>query len=111
MISRRRLQVLGGVSGAVAPMVARAQQPGKVWRIGVLHATSPASVTEHVTTLRQSPAELGDVPERGLASVGWGLCAPDRFPHHHGATVTITLKDGRQFADHGDVPRGLPPRN
>jgi len=23
---------------------------------------------------------------------------PDRFPHHHGATVTITLKDGRQFS-------------
>ena len=35
---------------------------------------------------------------------------PDRFPHHHGATVTITLKDGRQFADHVDFPRGSGPR-
>ena len=35
---------------------------------------------------------------------------PDRFPHHHGATVTITLKDGRQFADHVDFPRGSAPR-
>jgi 2-methylcitrate dehydratase PrpD len=34
---------------------------------------------------------------------------PDRFPHHHGATVTITLKDGRQFADHVDFPRGSAP--
>lgn len=31
---------------------------------------------------------------------------PDRFPHHHGATVTITLKDGRAFSSHVDFPRG-----
>src|SRR5882672_11627384 len=35
---------------------------------------------------------------------------PDRFPHHHGATVTITLEDGRQFSDHVDFPRGSAPR-
>src|SRR5262249_27693445 len=35
---------------------------------------------------------------------------PDRFPHHHGATVTITLQDGRQFAAHVDFPRGSAPR-
>jgi 2-methylcitrate dehydratase PrpD len=35
---------------------------------------------------------------------------PDRFPHHHGATVTITLKDGRQFSAHVDCPRGSAPR-
>ncbi|RPI40484.1 MAG: hypothetical protein EHM59_21585, partial [Betaproteobacteria bacterium] len=35
---------------------------------------------------------------------------PDRFPHHHGATVTITLKDGRRFSDHVDFPRGAGPR-
>jgi 2-methylcitrate dehydratase PrpD len=35
---------------------------------------------------------------------------PDRFPHHHGATVTITLKDGRKFSDHVDFPRGSAPR-
>ena len=35
---------------------------------------------------------------------------PDRFPHHHGATVTITLTDGRQFSDHVDFPRGSAPR-
>ena len=27
-----------------------------------------------------------------------------------GATVTITLKDGRQFSDHVDFPRGSAPR-
>jgi 2-methylcitrate dehydratase PrpD len=35
---------------------------------------------------------------------------PDRFPHHHGATVTITLKDGRRFSDYVDFPRGSGPR-
>jgi 2-methylcitrate dehydratase PrpD len=35
---------------------------------------------------------------------------PDRFPHHHGATVTITLVDGRSFSSHVDFPRGSGPR-
>jgi 2-methylcitrate dehydratase PrpD len=35
---------------------------------------------------------------------------PDRFAHHHGATVTITLRDGRRFSDHVDFPRGSAPR-
>jgi len=35
---------------------------------------------------------------------------PDRFPHHHGATVTITLTDGRRFSNHVDFPRGAAPR-
>ena len=35
---------------------------------------------------------------------------PDRFPHHHGATVTIILKDGRRFSNHVDFPRGSGPR-
>ncbi len=35
---------------------------------------------------------------------------PDRFPHHHGATVTIVLEDGRRFSDHVDFPRGSGPR-
>jgi 2-methylcitrate dehydratase PrpD len=35
---------------------------------------------------------------------------PDRFPHHHGATVTIRLKDGRSYSDCVDFPRGSGPR-
>ena len=35
---------------------------------------------------------------------------PDRFPHHHGATVTIALTNGLQFSDHVDFPRGSAPR-
>ena len=35
---------------------------------------------------------------------------PDRFPHHHGATITIRLKDGREFSNHVDFPCGSGPR-
>jgi 2-methylcitrate dehydratase PrpD len=35
---------------------------------------------------------------------------PDRFAHHHGATVTILLRDGRTFSEHVDFPRGSGPR-
>jgi 2-methylcitrate dehydratase PrpD len=35
---------------------------------------------------------------------------PDRFQHHHGATVMIVLKDGRRFSSHVDFPRGSAPR-
>ena len=35
---------------------------------------------------------------------------PDRFPHHHGATVTIALRDDREFSSHVDFPRGSGPR-
>jgi 2-methylcitrate dehydratase PrpD len=35
---------------------------------------------------------------------------PDRFAHHHGATVTIRLRDGRTFSEHVDFPRGSGPR-
>ena len=35
---------------------------------------------------------------------------PDRFALHHGATVTITLRDGRRFSSHVDFPRGSAPR-
>src|SRR5437762_7881187 len=35
---------------------------------------------------------------------------PDRFRHHHGATVTTTLMDGRRFSDHVGFPRGSAPR-
>lgn len=35
---------------------------------------------------------------------------PDRFPHRHGGTVAIRLKDGREFASTCRSPRGSGPR-
>jgi 2-methylcitrate dehydratase PrpD len=35
---------------------------------------------------------------------------PDRFPHHHGGTVNIKMKDGREFRSTCKAPRGSGPR-
>lgn len=35
---------------------------------------------------------------------------PDRFPHRHGGTVIITMKDGRQWRSTCKLPRGAGPR-
>ena len=35
---------------------------------------------------------------------------PDRFPHRHGGSVTIRLKDGREFRSTCTAPRGSGPR-
>lgn len=35
---------------------------------------------------------------------------PDRFPHRHGGSVTIVLKDGREFTSTCIAPRGSGPR-
>jgi 2-methylcitrate dehydratase PrpD len=35
---------------------------------------------------------------------------PDRFPHRHGGSVTILLKDGREFSGTCVAPRGSGPR-
>jgi 2-methylcitrate dehydratase PrpD len=35
---------------------------------------------------------------------------PDRFPHRHGGTVRVRLKDGREFSSTCRAPRGSGPR-
>jgi putative ABC transport system substrate-binding protein len=69
MLSRRRFVQAASVGLVVAPVGAAGQPAGKAWRIGILHATSPTAVTEHVTALQQSLAELGYVPERQITFV------------------------------------------
>ncbi|MCC6532645.1 MAG: MmgE/PrpD family protein [Burkholderiales bacterium] len=66
---------------------------------GWVHAT-PAKVSDPVIAQLIDKVRLDPDPKP----------YPDRFPHHHGATVTITLKDGRSFSDHVDFPRGSGPR-
>jgi len=65
----RRTFVRASLGLVGAPLAAEAQPPGKTWRIGILHASSPTAVTEHVTVLGRSLAELGYVPERQIAFV------------------------------------------
>ena len=64
-IRRREFMILLG--GAAAwPVAARAQQPGRVWRIGVLETTSMALNAANFEAFRQSLRELGYIEEQNL---------------------------------------------
>jgi putative ABC transport system substrate-binding protein len=58
MRRREFLTLLGGA--AAWPFAARAQQAGKVWRIGVLSAAAhDGTAGEYIQVFRRSLAELG----------------------------------------------------
>jgi putative ABC transport system substrate-binding protein len=64
---RRRdfLTLLGGAA-ALWPLAARAQSPGKVWRIGVLETTSMSLNAANLDAFRQGLRELGYVEGRNI---------------------------------------------
>ena len=64
-------------------------------RVALLHAVAPNRKDPVIARLIDKITVNPDPPPY-----------PDRFAHHHGATVTITLQDGRRFFDHVDFPRG-----
>src|SRR5260221_3721739 len=64
-IRRRKFMIL--LSGAAAwPLAARAQQPGRVWRIGVLETTSMALNAANFEEFRQSLRDLGYIEEQNV---------------------------------------------
>ena len=64
-IRRREFMILMG--GAAAwPLAARAQQPGRVWRIGMLETTSIALNAANFEAFCQSLRELGYIQEQNL---------------------------------------------
>src|SRR5262245_61083582 len=65
-IERRRFlaTLLGGA--AAWPLAAPAQQPGRVWRIGVLETTSMALNAANFEAFRQGLRELGYIEEQNL---------------------------------------------
>ena len=64
-IRRREFMILLG-SAAAWPPAARAQQPGRVWRIGVLETTSMALNAANFEAFRQSLRDLGYIEEQNL---------------------------------------------
>jgi thioesterase domain-containing protein len=59
-VNRREfISLLGGA--AAWPMAARAQQPGKVWRIGMLDTTSASLNAANLDAFRQGLRQLGYV--------------------------------------------------
>ena len=67
MTRRNFVTLLGGAAASVAwPKAARAQQPGKIARLGLLRLGPAASFAERVEALRAGLRELGYVEGRNL---------------------------------------------
>src|SRR5262249_32693309 len=65
-IGRRKFLAALGGAAAVWPLAARAQQPGRVWRIGVLETTSMELNAANFEAFRQSLRVLGYIEEQNL---------------------------------------------
>jgi putative ABC transport system substrate-binding protein len=59
----KRREFIAGLGGAAVawPLAARAQQPGKTWRIGVLETVSPDLNAKNIEALKRGLRELGYV--------------------------------------------------
>jgi len=79
MRRRNFISLLGGA--AAWPLTARAQQPGKVWRIGVISGASPASTAHILAGFPQGMRELGHVEGKDFV-IEWRYVDGDygRFP-------------------------------
>src|SRR5215472_14256469 len=64
MKRREFITLLGGA--AAWPLAAHAQQPGRVWRIGVLETTSMALNAANFEAFRQSLRDLGYIENQNL---------------------------------------------
>src|SRR6516162_2593300 len=79
MRRREFMAVLGGA--AAWPLAARAQQAGKVWRIGMLDTTGEAAKSADISAFRRGLAELGYTEEKNLI-IDYRSAdgRPERFP-------------------------------
>ncbi len=66
MTTRRELLIALGAGALAAPLTSFAQQKGKVWRIGILGATSASGTAGRVDALRAGLRELGYVEGKNL---------------------------------------------
>jgi putative ABC transport system substrate-binding protein len=82
MRRREFLSLLGGAAAAW-PIAARAQQPGKVWRVGVLSVGSAATARHLVEAFIKGMAELGYQEGRDVHyEVRYGEGSMDRFERY-----------------------------
>ena len=65
-IERRKFLATLGAAAVAWPLAAHAQQPGRVWRIGVLETTSMALNAANFGAFRQSLRDLGYIEEQNL---------------------------------------------
>ncbi|HXO70261.1 MAG TPA: ABC transporter substrate binding protein, partial [Bradyrhizobium sp.] len=58
---RREFTLFGCAAAATWPFAARAQQPAKIWRIGLLETVSPTSNVKNIDALKRGLHDLGYV--------------------------------------------------
>jgi putative ABC transport system substrate-binding protein len=79
---RREFIALLGVATASLPLAARAQQGGKVSRIGYLGSSSPSLEPHYVEAFRRKLRDLGHVEgENIVIEYRWGEGQDDRLPN------------------------------
>jgi ABC-type uncharacterized transport system substrate-binding protein len=80
-MKRREFITLLGSAAAAWPLAARAQQPGRVYRIGVLETSPPASNAANFDAFRKGLRELGYVEGQNLIlDYSSADGSPERFP-------------------------------
>jgi hypothetical protein len=67
-VDRRRFLLTSLVGAFAAPLAAEAQQPEKLYRIGMLERTSPAVNAANLEGFRRGLRELGYVEGKSLSS-------------------------------------------
>ena len=79
---RREFITLLGGAAAAWPLAARAQQPGKKFRVGYLGISSPSLEPHYVEAFRQKLRELGHVDGENIAiEYRWAEGQDDRLPN------------------------------
>jgi len=66
VITRRKMLVALGAGALASPLASLGQTQGKVWRIGILIAGSPATARRSLDAFRQGLRELGHVEGRNI---------------------------------------------
>ena len=92
MKRRTFITLLGGAASSW-PLAARAQQPGKVHRVGILWASTPSANAPRMEAFRQGLRELGYVEGRNVVIAARGAPLSGRSQHSYIPLVDELIRE------------------